>query len=328
MRKIRIVDCLGDPLPVHAAEEVCGKPDSRGRIHAAHCRHGIASLDFTYRSAVLGSQFLSDPPHFSMEQWVRRLVNLRRDQMIVKTPQGGEQDTNVDSRFLRFAHVGRLYAGLIGPIGQLAFGGNGQIFTNDVPDLNHWAKHPPLMPLDHRVAERPVEKRQYFAHVDRHRAGRQRFHQLACKQRQRDIREAVIADHLVLMNEIRRGYEFEHALALYSFGRPHEFAARHRPRRNDDDESLGIRSAGATIPDIKRRRIGKVGLYFTFHQQLTRSLIVPTWPVVACSTASSEKARRGTLLTGGRSSMSMSSTRKVKPRGRQSFANANDSAMN
>src|SRR5271157_3672565 len=103
---------------------------------------------------------------------------------------------------------------------------------------------------------------------------------------------------------------------------------RHRPRRNDDDESLGIRSAGATIPDIKRRRIGKVGLYFTFHQQLTRSLIVPTWPVVACSTASSEKARRGTLLTGGRSSMSMSSTRKVKPRGRQSFANANDSAMN
>src|SRR5271157_509674 len=55
---------------------------------------------------------------------------------------------------------------------------------------------------------------------------------------------------------------------------------RHRQRRNDDDdESLGIRSAGATLPDIKRRPIGKVGPYFTFHQQLTRSLIVPTWPL-------------------------------------------------
>src|SRR5271166_2211368 len=226
MRKIRIVDCLGDPLPVHAAEEVCGKPDSRGRIHAAHCWHGIASLDFTYRSAVLGSQFLSDPPHFSMKQWVRRLVNLRRDQMIVETPQGGEQDTNVDSRFLRFAHVGRFYARSVGAMRQLAFGSNRQILTNDVPSLDDGTQHFPLMSLYRRIAECPVEKRQYFAHVDRHRAGRQRFHQLACKQRQRDIREAVIADHLVLMNEIRRGYEFEHALALYSFGRPHEFAAR------------------------------------------------------------------------------------------------------
>src|SRR5271166_1907611 len=53
---------------------------------------------------------------------------------------------------------------------------------------------------------------------------------------------------------------------------------RHRQRRNDDDESPGIRSAGATLPDIKRRRIGKVGLYFTFHQQLTRFLIVTTCP--------------------------------------------------
>src|SRR5271166_1006844 len=54
---------------------------------------------------------------------------------------------------------------------------------------------------------------------------------------------------------------------------------RHRQRRNDDDESLGIRSAGATIPHIKRRRIGKVGLYYAFHEQLTRFLIVPTWPL-------------------------------------------------
>src|SRR3974390_1912346 len=54
---------------------------------------------------------------------------------------------------------------------------------------------------------------------------------------------------------------------------------RHRQRRNDDDESLGIRSAGATLPDIKRRRIGKVGPYYAFHEQLTRFLIVPTWPL-------------------------------------------------
>src|SRR5271166_6453311 len=54
---------------------------------------------------------------------------------------------------------------------------------------------------------------------------------------------------------------------------------RHRQRRNDDDESLGIRSAGATLPDIKRRPIGKVGPYYAFHEQLTRFLIVPTWPL-------------------------------------------------
>src|ERR1039457_1440691 len=52
------------------------------------------------------------------------------------------------------------------------------------------------------------------------------------------------------------------------------------------------------------------------------------WPAVACSTASSGKGRHATLHTGDRSSMSMSSTRKVRPRGKPSFANANGSAMN
>jgi hypothetical protein len=54
--------------------------------------------------------------------------------------------------------------------------------------------------------------------------------------------------------------------------------------------------------------------------------LLACWPAVACSTASSGKARHATLHTGDRSSMSTSSTRKVKPRGRPSFANASGSA--
>ena len=42
--------------------------------------------------------------------------------------------------------------------------------------------------------------------------------------------------------------------------------------------SSRTRSAATTLSHIKRRPIGKVGLYFTFHQQLTRFLIGPTWP--------------------------------------------------
>src|SRR5664279_871962 len=70
---------------------------------------------------------------------------------------------------------------------------------------------------------------------------------------------------------------------------------RHRQRRNDDDESLGIRSADATLPDIKRRRIGKVGLYFTFRQQLTRSLIIPTCP--PCRGVTGRPSMRSCLRT-------------------------------
>src|SRR5207253_10853016 len=51
-----------------------------------------------------------------------------------------------------------------------------------------------------------------------------------------------------------------------------------RQKRNDDEVSSRTRSAATTLSHIKRRPIGKVGLYFTFHQQLTRFLIGPTWP--------------------------------------------------
>src|ERR1035438_10677594 len=84
---------------------------------------------------------------------------------------------------------------------------------------------------------------------------------------------------------------------------------RHRQRRNDDDESLGIRSAGATISDIKRRRIGKVGLYFTFHQQLTRSLIVPTCP--PCRGVTGRPSMRSCLRTSRLSAFRMALERLI-----------------
>src|SRR5271157_671017 len=85
---------------------------------------------------------------------------------------------------------------------------------------------------------------------------------------------------------------------------------RHRQRRNDDDdESLGIRSAGATLPDIKRRRIGKVGLYFTFHQQLTRSLIVPTCP--PCRGVTGRPSIRSCLRTSRLSAFCMALERPI-----------------
>ena len=210
MWKIGIVDGLRHPLPLDTTEEVCGQADSRECIHTAHRRDRIAPLHFVYRPAVPVAKFLGDSVHFSMEQWIGRRVNLRRDSMIVEAPQGCQQNANVDPRLLRFAHVGHLHAGPVGSARQLAFGANRQIFANDVSDLDDVAQHLPLIPLYRCIAERPVEKRQHFPHVHRHGGRRERFHQLAGKQRERNVRKAVIADDLVLMTEIWSGYELQH----------------------------------------------------------------------------------------------------------------------
>src|SRR6516162_3657229 len=70
-------------------------------------------------SSIARTKFLRELPHFTMDQWVGSLVDLRRDEMIVEASEGGQQNANVDSRLFRFPYVCHLHARSVASIRQL-----------------------------------------------------------------------------------------------------------------------------------------------------------------------------------------------------------------
>ena len=95
-------------------------------------------------------------------------VAVARYQIVVKTPERGQQNADVDSRLTGLANIRDLHAQAVGPGGQLTFCGDGQIFPQYVPHFGGRSEEAPVIPEHNVITLCPIEGGKHFPHVDWH----------------------------------------------------------------------------------------------------------------------------------------------------------------